>query len=92
MAHDSGLSDETMAGGTPDDIPTGEELLRAAAERIRRCKAGERHRVVYGFEDEEMDDFMYRMLENAWTRDLQMLADAYLATTPEGCPTDHDDC
>jgi hypothetical protein len=53
--------------------------VREAIERIRRVQAGERHRVVYGFEDEEMDDFNYRMLENAHTADLQTLADAYLA-------------
>lgn len=58
--------------GTPNDIA-------AAAERIQRSKAGERHRTVYGFEDEKMDDFMYRMLENRHTADLQRLADAYLA-------------
>lgn len=53
--------------------------IQHAARRLQRLKAGERHRVVYGFDDEKMDDFMYRMLENAHTRDLQVLADAWLA-------------
>ena len=37
--------------------------LKAAAERVRRVESGERGKFVYGFDDEEMDDFMYRMLE-----------------------------
>jgi hypothetical protein len=58
--------------------------VREAAERVRRVKAGERTRTVYGFDDEKMDDFMYRMLENAKVRDLQLLADTYLALTDPG--------
>lgn len=57
-----------------------DEKLEAAKVRIRRVNAGERQRTVYGFEDEEMDDFMYRMLENQYVADLKLLADAYLKT------------
>ena len=53
--------------------------LKEAAERVRRVESGERGKFVYGFDDEKMDDFMYRMLENAMTRDLKLLAKAYLA-------------
>lgn len=37
MAHDSGLDDETMSGGTPDDYdptPPGWAALMQAAERV----------------------------------------------------------
>ena len=53
--------------------------VKAAAERLRRVKNGERGRTVYGYDDEIMDDFMYRMLENAHVADLQRLSDAYIA-------------
>jgi hypothetical protein len=56
--------------------------LRAAAERFRRVEAGERHKIVYGFDGEEMDSFMERMLENAYTADWKLLAKAYLAEHP----------
>lgn len=59
-------------------MPTDSEL-KEAAERVRRVESGERGKFVYGFDDEEMDNFMYRMLENAMTRDLKLLAKAYLA-------------
>jgi len=55
-----------------------------AVDRIRRVKAGERQRTVYGFEDEKMDDFMYRMLENVYVADLKTLADAFLDTLHAG--------
>lgn len=56
--------------------------LAEARERLRRLNAGERQRVVYGFEDEEMDDFNYRMLENRYIADLKTSADADLAANP----------
>lgn len=57
--------------------------IRAAAERVRRwSNGGESQRVVYDFTDEVMDDFNYRMLENCATRDLKLLAAAYLAEHP----------
>ena len=54
--------------------------LKAAADRIARINSGERQRVVYGFGDENMDDFMHRMLENRYVSDLKILAAAYLGT------------
>ncbi len=53
--------------------------LNEAIGRVQRIRAGERWRTVYDFDDEEMDDFMYRMLENAHTADLNTIVDAYLA-------------
>lgn len=53
-----------------------------AAARFRRTENGEDHKTVYGFDGEVMDDFNYRMLENAYVRDYKVLAKAYLAEHP----------
>jgi len=77
------MNDEPPTSETPTRQPDAAGVLRDCAERIRRVKTGERHRVVYGFEDEKMDEFMYRMLENAHTSDLEVLADAYFGQQAE---------
>jgi hypothetical protein len=51
--------------------------LALALRNLTRIKAGERQRAVYEFDDEEMDDFMYRMLENRYVADLKAVADDY---------------
>lgn len=55
------------------------ERLELAIKRITRYKNGERLKVIYDFENEEMDDFNYRMLENAYNGDLRLLADEYVS-------------